>query len=290
MVANPTYAGAYVYGRRVDSRQLQPDGTTRTVTTHRPRDQWPVFIADHHPAYLTWSTYLDNLQILAANHTAAHARPVRESPALCQGIIRCGSCGQAMQTRYHHRWHPHGTYACDRINSHQPTSTCRSIDAVCVDTMVARRLLAALTPTEITWTLAAADEVTSRTKRTVHAAELAVQRARYHADRAERAFHAVEPENRLVARTLETQWEARLSQLADAEATLADTQARLPALPDRAALHHLAGDVHALWSAPTTTDRDRKTAAAYPHRRRHHPARTRPREDQHRDPVAHRRD
>jgi DNA invertase Pin-like site-specific DNA recombinase len=94
MVANPTYAGAYVYGRRVDSRQLQPDGTTRTVTTHRPRDRWPVLIAEHHPAYLTWSTYLDNLQILAANHTAAHARPVRESPALCQGIIRCGSCGR----------------------------------------------------------------------------------------------------------------------------------------------------------------------------------------------------
>jgi excisionase family DNA binding protein len=258
MVANPTYAGAYVYGRRVDSRQLQPDGTTRTVTTRRPRDQWPVLITDHHPAYLTWSTYLDNLQILAANHTAAHARPVRESPALCQGIIRCGSCGQAMQTRYHHRSHPHGTYACDRINSHQPTSTCRSIDAVWVDTMVARRLLAALTPAEITWTLAAADEVTSRAKRTVHAAELAVQRARYHAERAERAFHAVEPENRLVARTLETQWEARLSQLADAEATLADIRAGLPALPDRAALHHLAGDVQALWSAPTTTDRDRK--------------------------------
>ena len=258
MVANPTYAGAYVYGRRIDARQPQPDGTTKTVTTRRPRDQWPVLIHDHHPAYLSWSTYLDNLQILAANHTAGHARPVRESPALCQGIIRCGSCGQAMQTRYHHRSHPHGAYACDRITSHQPTSTCRSIDAACVDAIVVDRLLSALTPAEITWILAVADEITSRVQRRLHAAELVVEHARYQADRAERAFGAVEPENRLVARTLETQWEARLNQLADAEAALADVRAQLPVLPDSAALEHLAGDVHALWSAPTTTDRDRK--------------------------------
>ncbi len=258
MVASPTYAGAYVYGRRVDTRHLQPDGTTTTLTIRRPRDQWPVLIHDHHPAYLSWSAYLDNLQILAANHTAGHARPVRESPALCQGIIRCGSCGQAMQTRYHHRSHPHGTYACDRITSHQPTNTCRSIDAAYVDTIVADRLLSAVTPAEIAWTFAAAAEVTSRVHRSLHAAELAVQRARYTADRAERAFHAVEPENRLVARTLETQWETRLNQLADAEAALTDTRAHLPVLPDSTALQHLAGDLRTLWSAPTTTDRDRK--------------------------------
>lgn len=207
---------------------------------------------------MSWPAYLDNLQVLAGNNTAGHARPVRESPALCQGIIRCGSCGQAMQTRYHHRSHPHGTYACDQITSHQPTDTCRAIDAAYVDAVVADRLLSALTPAEISWTIAAAAEVTSRVQRSLHAAELAVQRARYTAERAERAFHAVEPENRLVARTLETQWENRLNQLADTEAALADTRAHLPVLPDPTALEHLAGDLHALWSASTTTDRDRK--------------------------------
>ena len=258
MLSNPIYAGAYVYGRRVDARRLLPDGTTRTVTTRRPREAWPVLIYDHHPGYLTWSSYLDNMQALAANHTAAHARPARKSPALCQGIIRCGSCGAAMQTRYHHRSHPHGAYCCDRANSHQPTDTCRCIDAACVDAIVAERLLAAVTPVEVTLALDAAAEVTSRVRRTVHAATLAVEHARYAADRAERAFHAVEPENRLVARTLETQWEARLGELADAEAALADTQAQLPVLPDHTALADLAGDVNALWTAPTTTDRDRK--------------------------------
>ena len=93
-----------------------------------------------------------------------------------------------MQTRYHHRSHPHGAYACDRITSHQPTSTCRSIDAACVDAIVVDRLLSALTPAEITWILAVADEITSRVQRRLHAAELVVEHARYQADRAERAF------------------------------------------------------------------------------------------------------
>ena len=132
-------------------------------------------------------------------------------------------------------------------------------------------LLAALTPEQVALALAAADEVTDRRQRVSRAAELAVERARYEADRAERAFHAVEPENRLVARTLEARWETKLAALAEAEQALEAARDTLPPLPSRADLERLAADLPALWHAPTTSAQGPQTAAAHPDRR-HHPA------------------
>ena len=120
------------------------------------------------------------------------------------------------------------------------------------------RLLEALNPNEIALALAAADEVADRHQRVGRAAELAVERARYEADRAERAFHAVEPDNRLVARSLETRWEAKLAALAEAEQTLEAARDTLPPLPGRPELEKLAADLPGLWHAPTTSNKDRK--------------------------------
>ena len=130
--------------------------------------------------------------------------------------------------------------------------------AACVDDAVAGALLAALTPGQIVLALSAADEVSGRRQRMSRAAELAVERARYEADRAERAFCQVEPENRLVARSLEARWEARLAALAEAEQALEAAQDTLPPLPGRAELEKLAADLPGLWNAPTTSARDRK--------------------------------
>ena len=138
------------------------------------------------------------------------------------------------------------------------TPTCRSVSATAVDAAVTERLLAALNPEEVALALAAADEVAGRRARTTRAAELAVERARYDADRAERAFHAAEPENRLVTRTLETRWEAKLAALTDAETAHAAAQDTAPALPARADLEALVTDLPGLWQAASTTDRDRK--------------------------------
>ena len=162
-----------------------------------------------------------------------------------------------MSTRYHANGH--AAYECSASKADQmSTPTCRSISAITVDDVVADRLLAALNPEEVALALAAADEVAERRSRRTRAAELAVERARYDAGRAERAFHECEPENRLVARTLESRWEARLVVLADAEKALVDVQAAAPTLPSRAELEALTTDVSALWHAPTTAARDRK--------------------------------
>jgi excisionase family DNA binding protein len=256
VLKNPAYAGAYVFGRYSSRRTVDPGGTVHTQIVERPRSEWPVVIKDHHEGYITWADFLANEAKLAANHTAAGARPPREGIALCQGIIGCGSCGKPMTTNYHTAQRP--SYECSSRRDQLTTPTCRSVTAATVDTAVAAALLDALTPGQVALALSAADEVTGRHQRTGRAAELAAERARYDADRAERAFHQVEPENRLVARSLEARWEAKLAVLAEAEQALAAAQDTLLPLPSRADLEKLAADLPALWHAPTTTAKDRK--------------------------------
>src|SRR5512140_1387700 len=255
MLKNPGYAGAYVFGRYASHRTVDPSGTVYTAIAERPRAEWPVLIKDHHEGYIAWADYLANEARLAANHTAAGARPPREGTALCQGIIYCGSCGKPMRTSYHTNARP--SYECARADR-LTTPTCRSVAAATVDDAVAGALLDALTPEQVALALAAADEVAGRHQRASRAAELAVERARYEADRAERAFSQVEPENRLVARSLEARWEARLTALAEAGQALQDARDALPPLPGRAELEKLAADLPGLWHAPETSTKDRK--------------------------------
>jgi len=148
-------------------------------------------------------------------------------------------------------------YLCQHSNPHR-TDACRSVAAVTVDDAVAALLLDAVTPQQLKLAVKAADELTDRYTRSHRAAELAVERARYEADRAERAFSNVDPANRLVARTLESQWEAKLQAIADAEAALATARAARPPLPERDALLALAADLPKLWRHPDTQARDRK--------------------------------
>lgn len=260
ILANPAYAGAYAYGRRSSTQRLAPDGTVRTITSARPREQWPVLIHDHHPGYITWEAFEANEAKRAANRTRRGARPPRESAALCQGVIYCGSCGAPMRTHYPRATHHYVAYFCGATaKTHRPQSpTCRTVPAGPVDAAVTELLLDALTPAELTRTLAAVQEVHTRTHRQARAAELAVERARYQAQRAERAFSQVEPENRLVARTLETRWETCLKAQAEAEQALAEVRRAQPELPETDTLARLVTDVEALWQAETTTDRDRK--------------------------------
>src|SRR5487761_1857747 len=218
VLKNPCYAGAYVHGRYTSRRSVDPGGTVHTVLVERPRAEWPVLIKDHHERYITWADYLANEAKLAANRTNAGARPPREGSALCQGIIACGSCGKPMRTNYHTDQRP--SYECSSRADRLTTPACH--------------------------------------QRASRAAGLAVERAHYDADRAERAFCAAEPENRLVARSLEARWESRLTALAEAEQALEAATESLPPLPGRAELGKLAADLPALWHAPATSNKDRK--------------------------------
>jgi excisionase family DNA binding protein len=255
VLRNPAYAGAYVFGRRRSRRHVDPDGTIHAKVTMLPRDQWGVVIYDHHPGYISWEQFLRNEQQLAANRTQDGARPAREGRALLQGIIRCGSCGRAMATRYSDG-KPFYDCAYSRIDR-VGTPGCRGVMGDLVEQAVAERLLAAVAPDQITLALTAADTVADRRGRATRAVELRAERARYDAARAERAFHQCDPDNRLVARSLESRWEAKLRELTDADAELA-SQAAEPAAPARADIEALARDLPRLWAAASTSHRDRK--------------------------------
>jgi len=255
VLRNPAYAGAYVFGRRRSRRHVDPDGTIHAKTTMLPREQWGVVIHDHHPGYISWEQFLRNERQLAANRTQDGARPAREGSALLQGIIRCGSCGRAMATRYSDG-KPFYDCAYSRIDR-VGTPGCRGVMGDVIEQAVAERLLAAVAPDQITLALTAADTVADRRGRATRAVELRAERARYDAARAERAFHQCDPDNRLVARSLESRWEAKLRELTDADTELA-SQAAAPAPPARADIEALARDLPRLWAAPSTSHRDRK--------------------------------
>jgi excisionase family DNA binding protein len=256
LLSNPAYTGAYVFGRFRSRRGVDPDGTIRTRIAEVAREEWPVVIQGHHPAYITWETFLANEKRLAANYTRSGARPAREGAALLQGMVACGCCGRAMTTNYSFG-RPFYDCSHSRAN-HTKTPGCRAVVASLIDPAVAERLLAAMAPEQIALALAAAEEVTARRERSTRALELQVERARYEAARAERAFHRCEPENRLVARSLEQRWEEKLVALREAEATLATARAASAPLPPRADLEALATNLPRLWAAPTTSPKDRK--------------------------------
>jgi hypothetical protein len=256
LLSNPTYTGAYVFGRFRSRRGVDPDGTIRTRTAELKREEWSVVIHDHHSAYIGWETFLANERRLAANHTRSGARPPREGTALLQGIVACGCCGRAMSTLYSS---DKPLYDCSHSRSnHTKTPGCRAVLASLIDAAVVEQLFAAVAPDQIALALAAAEEVTTRQERSTRAQELQVERARYEAARAERAFHRCEPENRLVARSLEQRWEEKLVVLGEAEAALTRLREATTPLPPGADLVALASDLPGLWAAPTTSPKDRK--------------------------------
>jgi hypothetical protein len=255
VLSNPSYAGAYVFGRYRSRRVVRPDGTIVTRTVELPRSEWAIVIQDHHEGYISWEQFLSNEQRLAANNNRNGQRPPREGAAICQGIVRCGACGGSMTTLHRREgsYYECGHSRADHIN----TPGCRSVKATVVDELIARRLLEAIAPEEIALALAAASEHADRRARSDRVFELRVERARYEAVRAERAFYACEPDNRLVARTLENRWEEKLRELKDAEAELAEHV--VPSSePSREQLEALARDLPKLWAAQSTAHRDRK--------------------------------
>ena len=255
LLHNPVYAGAYVFGRHRTRQQVDAGGGVHSRTRAVAREQWQVLIRDHHQGYITWEQYLAIEAKMAANQTSGGARPPREGGALCQGIIYC-RCGRHMGVSYHDDGRAY--YTCRARSDRQATPGCQHASTAAVDAAVTRALHAAIAPDELALAIAAAGEVTARRQRATRAAELAVQRARYQADRAERAFCACEPENRLVARTLETRWETRLAELADAQAALAAQLAGQAPPPEPGQLAETAAQLPELWHAPTTSSKDRK--------------------------------
>ena len=265
VLTNPAYAGAYTYGKSRQQRVVDDNGVVCKRVRRVPRSEWPVLITEHHPGYIDWPTYEDNLVRIAGNTRprphAAGSGAVREGSALLQGIATCGHCGRRLYTHYQGRNASPG-YHCPGKNIVQGRGVyCLNIGGVQVDRAVSEAVLDAVRPAGLGAALGAAQQIEADHDSALEQWRLAVERARYEAERAERRYRAVEPENRLVARGLETEWEQRLSELEQARAELERRERRRPrelTTDERKAVLALGADLQRVWDAPTTTARDKK--------------------------------
>ncbi|HTR94172.1 MAG TPA: recombinase family protein, partial [Trebonia sp.] len=265
ILTNPAYAGAFVFGRTRTEKRVNAAGKVVTSTRELPREQWAVLITDHHPGYVTWEEYEANAARLRANWRPPRGEgggAPREGRALLQGLLRCGKCGRIMQTGYSGKDGNSPRYVCARAKQlYGGERTCQSIGGLRLEQTVLAELFTVLRPASLEATAKALAEAEDRYQRDLAVFGLAVERARYEADRARRQYDAVEPENRLVARTLERAWEDKLAAIRKAERDLRAMQARKPAALTAGELAWIASagaDIRAVFEAPTTTAIERK--------------------------------
>jgi DNA invertase Pin-like site-specific DNA recombinase len=260
ILKNPAYAGAYVYGRRCVAPERRGPGSahpTRAV----PREEWEVCIKDAHPGYISWEEYMtisDRLADNVGNFRVGHRGAPRRGRALLQGIVVCGSCGRRMALNYSGGRGDYPVYRCRADTTLCTRQYCQEVRAPGIEAEVERLFLAALAPDQLALTLAALDEINTDAHALERQWALKRERAAYETERARRQYDAVEPENRLVARSLESIWEDKLR---DAERIEQDylrwkaEQATVLSTEDRARIAAFGIDLPQLWESLGNAER-----------------------------------
>lgn len=258
---NPRYAGAFVFGRT----QTRPTLDGRTTIRCLPQDQWQVVLPDCHAGYISWERFDANRRQLAENAKACGGErksPAREGPALLQGLVMCGRCGERMTVRYTTvagQSVPH--YLCQRRGIEQSEPICQHIPGTGIDSAVGQLLMATVTPLNLDVALAVEQEVQSRVEEADALRYQQVERARYEAELARRRYFRVDPDNRLVAGSLEADWNAKLRTLKNVQSEYerqCQTDRRLLDDQQKAAIQALATDFPRVWQNPQLPHRERK--------------------------------
>jgi DNA invertase Pin-like site-specific DNA recombinase/predicted DNA-binding transcriptional regulator AlpA len=265
VLTNPVYAGAYAYGKSRHQVTLDAFGARKKRVRRLPQSQWSVLIPNHHQGFIDWSTYQENRIRISAN---THPRPhqsgsgaVREGTALLQGLAVCGHCGRKLRTHYTGRTASPGYHCAGKNIVNGRGIFCLNVGAMQIDNAVVQAMFAALAPLGIEAALAAAERIEADRDSALAQWRLAVERASYEAQRAERRYRAIDPDNRLVARGIEAEWEHCLRELEKAKAELARRERQRPrtlSADERGRLLALGTDLLKAWEAPTTSPRDKK--------------------------------
>lgn len=263
MLASPIYAGAYAYGRRPIAPVLLDGQIKRVRAPGRDPSAWRVLLRDAHPGYISWVQYEANQARLRANSArlgkAGPGAP-RDGPALLVGLALCGRCGRRMRVAYSSSRQAYWSYVCVGGRDAGQVN-CWAVPGRALDGAVSDLFLETVAPRELDLSLAVQHNADAQARGLSACWATRVEQARYEARRAERRYKAVDPDNRVVARTLEREWEQRLADLEEVErAATAAREARAIDLSDddRARIRALASDLPAVWNAPTTTPADRK--------------------------------
>jgi DNA invertase Pin-like site-specific DNA recombinase len=255
---HPIYAGAYSYGRRRVDHKKSAAGGTNVKMREMPMSEWTVLETDRLPAYITWDRYLANQERLLQNrYQPGSVGAPRAGKALLAGIMVCGNCGRRMHATY--RSKSTAYYVCMR--KHLEGFDCRGLSSAAIDDLVTKQVFLALEPAALELSLKAIENVQQERKRLNRHWEQRLERAAYEVQRAERQYQAVEPENRLVARGLEQQWEATLRaqrELREEHDRFLNEQPPQLTEGERGRILAAAADIPTLWHAPETTAMDRK--------------------------------
>jgi DNA invertase Pin-like site-specific DNA recombinase len=264
LLHHPVYAGVYRYGHRPTDARRQRPGRPGTGRRSCSEEECQAFLKDRVPAYIPWDRFRANQERLAANRARHDAMgPPRQGSALLGGLLYCGRCGRKMVVRYGGRkarpW-----YGCTRGAVDYAEPSCQNVSGDVLDALVAEQILQAVQPAALEASLAAVAEVERERAELAGHWRLRLERARYESERAQRHYHACEPENRLVGRELERRWEEALRQQRQLEEDFERWQRTAPgrlSTQDQAAIVALAEDLPAVWHAATTTAQDRQRIA-----------------------------
>jgi DNA invertase Pin-like site-specific DNA recombinase len=259
---NPRYAGAFFFGRT--RTRTWPDGSHRTQNL--PSEEWLALIPNAHVGYIPWEAYEDNLRSLQANAQAhgvdRRKSPPREGPALLQGLVICGVCGRRMTVHYHMRHgHLEVDYVCQHDHIEHGGPLCQHLSGQTIDAAVAHLLLDTMTPVSLEVALAVQQEIVARQAEADALRAKQVTRAQYEADLAGQRYRRVDPNNRLVADSLEAEWNTALRALQVAQQDYERQRQRDSLLLNdevRAQVLALSTDFPRVWNDPHTTDHDRK--------------------------------
>ena len=259
---NPRYAGSFVYGKT-----RQPKGVNGGVVIRKvPRDQWYAFFPDSHEGYISFEEFEANERQISENAQAFGAdrpkRSPREGPAFLQGLAVCGKCGHRMTIRYHQRKDrlvP--DYICQKDKIEYAESICQSIPGAGIDDAIGALLVKMMSPVALKVSLRVQQEIEKRMNDVENLRRKKVARAQYEADLARRRYMSVDPQNRLVADSLESEWNEKLRALHDAQEEFereCEKDRRRIDEVEREKIMSLATDFPKLWNNPNTPDRERK--------------------------------
>lgn len=266
VIRNPSYAGAYVFGRYQYQKTITADGEIHKHTRSMPTQDWRVYLRDHHVGYITMDEFEKNRALLERNRTNGEATllngPAREGLALLQGMLLCGCCGHALTMRYQGNGGIYPTYLCSwKRREGLATKDCLSVRTDLLDQAICEEIFKVLKPAELELAFAAMNELEQRDQTLMHQWQMRVERADYEAALAERRYEESDPSNRLVTGTLERRWNEALIRLEQIKADAAQFQqrnARVATAEQKAKVLALARDLPRLWRASTTQPKDRK--------------------------------
>jgi len=260
ILRNPIYAGAYVYGRRPTVPKKKKPGRPSTGRTVAKFGEWEVLLKDRLPFYITWDQFEKNVRQLESNTVQGTGAP-RNGPSLLSGLLICGRCGMRMTTQYSNNGKGL-RYVCSRLMVDYGEPLCQSLAGKPLDELTTNLVLQSLEPAALEISLKVAEDLEAERCQMRSHWEKKLERARYAVERAFRQYNAVEPENRLVARSLERQWEEAL--VAEEELKMQYerflSQQASPLLKEeREAIRQLAVDIPNIWNANSTTPSERQT-------------------------------